>query len=236
MLAIYKADVSVEHKALNTSSYTRKKDSKSKMPGAKPGHRKKPTSKYHPLSKFEATKGGSSKASTGSKTSHLVKETQSNSTLDTNPSQPPASILIVVVLHKEDQLVQDVEVNFMDLDSQADDPIIFIDKSKGEEEDEEIHATKHTVTEDTSAPQPPSLSSLLTYLKELPSKLNKLTGKVKELNKHVHELEIKLPGDLKEISNKLEVFTSTVSSLTIQVVELKTLQWELPAEFLSVPT
>ncbi|GJU09600.1 hypothetical protein Tco_1131996 [Tanacetum coccineum] len=92
MLAICKADVPVEHKAPNTSSYTRKKDSKGKKPGAKSGHRKQPTSsKHHPLSKIEATKGGSSKAPIGSKTSHLVKETQSNSALDTNPSQPPTS-------------------------------------------------------------------------------------------------------------------------------------------------
>ncbi|GJT38392.1 hypothetical protein Tco_0938257 [Tanacetum coccineum] len=72
--------VAVEHKAPNTSFYTRKKDSKGKKPGAKSGHRKQPTSsKHHPLSKIEETKGGSSKASTRSKTSHFVKETHSNS-------------------------------------------------------------------------------------------------------------------------------------------------------------
>ncbi|GKA91103.1 uncharacterized mitochondrial protein-like protein, partial [Tanacetum coccineum] len=49
--------VPVEHKAPNTSSYTRKKDSKGKKPGAKSGHRKQPTSsKHHPLSKIKATK------------------------------------------------------------------------------------------------------------------------------------------------------------------------------------
>ncbi|GJV97763.1 hypothetical protein Tco_1549340 [Tanacetum coccineum] len=241
MLAICKVDVTVEHKAPNTSSYTRKKDSKGKKPGAKSRHRKQPTSsKHRPLSKIEATKGGSSKAPTGSKTSHLVKETQSNSTLDTNPSQPLASTPVVAGLHKEDQqatggptssgvtsegganphvssgtnphvlvektkfaseglntvltqpttgkgasdiakkikeefntspnlsrsehiqkeikledlsrLVQDVGVDFMDLDSQEDDPIIVVEDSEGEKEDEEIHATKHTKTEDTSAP------------------------------------------------------------------------------------
>ncbi|GKG32116.1 hypothetical protein Tco_0427066, partial [Tanacetum coccineum] len=34
----------------------------------------------------------------------------------------------------------------------------------------------------------------------------------------------------------LEDFTKTVTSLTSQVAELDTLQWELPAEFLFVPT
>ncbi|GKB35352.1 hypothetical protein Tco_0880294 [Tanacetum coccineum] len=104
MLAIYKVELSVEHKAPNTYSYTRKKDSKGKKPEAKSGHRKQPTySKHHLLSKIDATKGGSSKASTGSKTGHLDKETQSSSALDTNPSQPPASTLVVAGLHKEDQ-------------------------------------------------------------------------------------------------------------------------------------
>ncbi|GJY71081.1 hypothetical protein Tco_0474784, partial [Tanacetum coccineum] len=79
-------------------------------------------------------------------------------------------------------------------------------------------------------------SSLPTELKELPSKLNELIKEVKGLKKQVHELEIELSRDLKEIPSKLDDFTKTVTSLTSQVAELKTLQWELPAEFLSVPT
>ncbi|GJX16373.1 hypothetical protein Tco_0217205 [Tanacetum coccineum] len=73
-------------------------------------------------------------------------------------------------------------------------------------------------------------------LKDLSSKFNELTEEVKGLKKQVHELEIELPGDLKEIPSKLEDFTKTVTSLTSQVAELKTLHWELPAEFLSVPS
>nr|GEX85472.1 hypothetical protein [Tanacetum cinerariifolium] len=50
-------DVPVEHKAPNTSSYIRKKNSKDKKPRARSGHRKQPTfSKHYPLSKIEATK------------------------------------------------------------------------------------------------------------------------------------------------------------------------------------
>ncbi|GJY99174.1 hypothetical protein Tco_0516604 [Tanacetum coccineum] len=78
-------------------------------------------------------------------------------------------------------------------------------------------------------------SSLLTELKDLPSKFNELTKEVKGLKKQVYELEIKLPGELKGNPTKLEDFTKTVTSLTSQVAELKTLQWELPAEFLSLP-
>ncbi|GKC68391.1 hypothetical protein Tco_1100989 [Tanacetum coccineum] len=67
-----------------------------------------------------------------------------------------------------------------------------------------------------------------------------MTEEVKGLKKQVHELEIELLGDLKEIPSKLEYFTKIITSLTSQVAELKTLQWELktlqwelPAEFLS---
>nr|GEW97122.1 hypothetical protein [Tanacetum cinerariifolium] len=55
-------------------------------------------------------------------------------------------------------------------------------------------------------------------------------AKTEERNPHL--LEIELPGDLKEIPSKLEDFTKTVTSLTSQIAELKTLQWELPAEFI----
>ncbi|GJY48550.1 hypothetical protein Tco_0438506 [Tanacetum coccineum] len=59
-----------------------------------------------------------------------------------------------------------------------------------------------------------------------------------------HDFSSSLPTELKELptkrferdSPKLEDFTKTVISLTSQVAELKTLQWELPAKFLSVLT
>nr|GEW09309.1 hypothetical protein [Tanacetum cinerariifolium] len=78
-------------------------------------------------------------------------------------------------------------------------------------------------------------SSLLTELKDLPSKFNELTEEVNGLKQQVHELEIELPGDSKEIPSKLEEFTKTVTSLTSQVAELKTLQWELLVKFISLP-
>nr|GEV89582.1 retrovirus-related Pol polyprotein from transposon TNT 1-94 [Tanacetum cinerariifolium] len=55
-------------------------------------------------------------------------------------------------------------------------------------------------------------SSLLTELKELPSKFNELTKEVKGLKKQVHNLEIELPGELKEIPTKLEDFTKTIDT------------------------
>nr|GEZ82379.1 hypothetical protein [Tanacetum cinerariifolium] len=263
ILTICNANVPVEHKAPNTSSYTRKKDFKGKNPGAKSGHMKQPTSsKHHPWFNIKATKGGSSKAPTGSKTIHLVKETQSSSALDTNSSQPLESTLVQTKFASEgletvlikpatgkgashieqeveeefntsldlfgsddankkikledlSKLVQNMEANFMDIDSPDDEPIIVVNESKEEaDKTKDIHATSYLQNKDTSVPKPSSLSSLQTELKELPTKFSELTREIKELKKHVHDLEIELPGDLKEIPNKLETFTSTVESLT----------------------
>ncbi|GJZ63457.1 hypothetical protein Tco_0619878 [Tanacetum coccineum] len=126
----------------------------------------------------------------------------------------------------------------MDLDSPEDDPIIVVDESKGDDDvdkDEGIHSTLNFETRDASTSKPASPNSLPTELKELPTKFNELAEDVKGLNNHVHELEIELPRDLKKIPTKLEDFTKTVTSLTFQVAELKTLQWELLAEFLPLP-
>ncbi|GKG03566.1 hypothetical protein Tco_0311202, partial [Tanacetum coccineum] len=46
-----------------------------------------------------------------------------------------------------------------------------------------------------------------------------LSGEIKELKKHVRDMEIELTGDLKEILTKLEIFTSTIFSLSSQVTD-----------------
>ncbi|GJT72545.1 hypothetical protein Tco_1031831 [Tanacetum coccineum] len=71
----------------------------------------------------------------------------------------------------------------------------------------------------------PELSKLLsTYdfnnfipskLKDLSSKITVLSREVQELKKHVQGIDIELLGDLKEISNKLETFTSTLKTLDV---------------------
>ncbi|GKD43725.1 hypothetical protein Tco_1268370 [Tanacetum coccineum] len=124
-------------------------------------------------------------------------------------------------------------------------PDLSINHCKDEEE-EEVHAEKDDAEkvqpaepkeiEDALASHPPSPSkSLPTELKELPFKFNNLSGEIKELKKYVKKLEVELRGDLKKIPNKLEKFTSIVSSLITHVVELKTLQLEPLAKFLSLP-
>ncbi|GJU07390.1 hypothetical protein Tco_1123820 [Tanacetum coccineum] len=118
------------------------------------------------------------------------------------------------------KLMQNVDVDFMDLDSLEDDQPHIV-----QEHDEEKVTAEKIVLKSKSLP---------TELKELPSKFNDLSREIKELKKYVEKLEVEILGDLKEIPSKLEKFTSTVSSLTTQVAELKTLQWELPAKFLSI--
>ncbi|GJX62873.1 hypothetical protein Tco_0295773 [Tanacetum coccineum] len=362
-------------------------------PGAKPGHKKNSSSKQPSISSKEATKGGSSKAPTGSKTSHSKKRKESSSAMDSNPSQTLIFTLVDPGMHKEDQqanggptslgvtsearanpqpgsgmssfslnepiysiffiihsesalgndasaaftaevdlgnyapsdfvpqqqgmnegtktlhmitylqvnsvasqikeetsstikledlvkLVSYVQPSFKDLDLPKVDHVIVVNDSD-EVEDDEVHATENFETEDTlsqeyklklkknkaeaallkaqpSFPNVEQLKELLvkslkteflnilsaydfsgslpTELKDLPSKFNDLTEEVKRLKNQVHNLEIKLPGELKEIPSKLEDFTKIVTSLTSQVAELKTLQWELPAEFLDVPS
>nr|GEY72897.1 retrovirus-related Pol polyprotein from transposon TNT 1-94 [Tanacetum cinerariifolium] len=53
----------------------------------------------------EATKGGSSKAPTSSKTGHSKKRKESNLSMDSNPSQPLVSTPVDTGMHKEDQQV-----------------------------------------------------------------------------------------------------------------------------------
>ncbi|GJV27877.1 hypothetical protein Tco_1384325, partial [Tanacetum coccineum] len=135
-------------------------------------------------------------------------------------------------------LLKDTRSTFFTPDSPQDEPIIVSDESKEEEtkKDEDSHATSHNKDEleqqKATAKAEPELSKLLashdfasclpTELKVLPSKFTKLSGEIKELKQHVKDMEIKLPGDLKEILTKLETFTSTISSLTSQK-QLKTL-------------
>ncbi|GJS06115.1 hypothetical protein Tco_0362911 [Tanacetum coccineum] len=111
-------------------------------------------------------------------------------------------------------------------------PIIITDKSEEEEAKryEDTHATSHDEPEDTSEQKKAEAEVAFLKAQPLYPNVNQLTELL--LKKHVQDMEIKLPGDLKDVPNKLETYTSIVSSLTSQVAELKTLQWELTTEFL----
>ncbi|GJU08512.1 hypothetical protein Tco_1124942, partial [Tanacetum coccineum] len=166
------------------------------------------------------------------------------------------------------KLMSHVQPSFKDLDLLEDDPVIVVDDSD-EDEDDEVHATENVETKDTSVPKYSSpMSSQIqeltnqvlilqsqkhkleleknkgeaevALLKAQPSFPNveqlkellfdELIEEVKGLKKQVHELEIELPGDLKEIPTKLEDFTKTVASVQ---AKLKTLD-ALPGLLLNV--
>ncbi|GJV27618.1 hypothetical protein Tco_1384066 [Tanacetum coccineum] len=99
--------------------------------------------------------------------------------------------------------MRDTRSAFISLDSSEDEPIIFTDEI--EKEETERYEDTHTTSHDVP---------------EYIFVLHPPSPKSAQLQ------------DLKDIPNKLEIFTSTVPNLTSQVAELKTLQWELPAEFL----
>ncbi|GJU94579.1 hypothetical protein Tco_1319335 [Tanacetum coccineum] len=103
ILAICAADTLVVFKAPKTSSKS-KSVSQGTKPGAKPGNKKLSTSSKQPsVSNKEAIKGGSYKAPTSSKTGISKKRKESNSAMDSNPSQPLVSTLVDTGIHKEDQ-------------------------------------------------------------------------------------------------------------------------------------
>ncbi|GKE95251.1 hypothetical protein Tco_1580106 [Tanacetum coccineum] len=102
MLAICVADKPVVFKAPKPSSITERVPQGTKH-GAQLGHKKQSSLKQSSVSRKETTKGGSSKAPTGSKTSHSKKRKESILGMDSNPSQPPVSTTMDLEMHKEDQ-------------------------------------------------------------------------------------------------------------------------------------
>ncbi|GKC10248.1 hypothetical protein Tco_1001858 [Tanacetum coccineum] len=132
-------------------------------------------------------------------------------------------------LEDSSDILKDTRSTFFTPDSPTDEPIIISDKS---EEEEEVKKDKDT--KDTSVLPPPSpkstriqelmaqpskllashdfASCLPTELKEIPSKITRLSGEIKELTQHIKDMEIELLVDLIEIPTK-------------------NIQWKLPAKF-----
>nr|GEV56562.1 hypothetical protein [Tanacetum cinerariifolium] len=208
-------------------------------PGAKPRHKKHLTFPIQPsLSSSEATKGGSSKRPTSSKTSQLKRKKKSNSTMDSNPSQTLTSTLVVAEMHKEDhqatgdtnslevtskegahpQLGSDFTV---EADLEISSPNDFVPHRQGPNKGSKNYTPDHTFSEIN-----PSV---------LVNKTKSARDGSQTAYTHIQEFEIELPEVFKEILLKLETFSSTVSSHTTQVAELKKHMWELSKEFLALP-
>ncbi|GJZ62360.1 hypothetical protein Tco_0618497 [Tanacetum coccineum] len=296
MLAICSIDKPAVFKAPKPSSNIKRVPQGIK-PGAKPRHKKHSTSLKQPyVSSKEATQvstpvdtgmhkedqqatGGPTSLGVTSKVRVNPQLSSGNdasvaSTTEVNPgNSAPSDFVPQQQGMNEGTKNTSYDHLFADLDSPKDDPVIVVDDSN-EDEDDEVHATKNVETEDTLVPK--SSSPMSSQIQELTNQVlirqsqkhklelekkkaeaeaallkaqpsfpnveqlkellfNELTEEVKELKQQVHELEIELIGELKEIPSKLEEFTKTITSLTSQVAELKTLKWELPEEFVSPP-
>ncbi|GJV86952.1 hypothetical protein Tco_1530890 [Tanacetum coccineum] len=162
--------------------------------------------------------------------------------IGTNEESRANDISKKIKLEDLPDLLKDTRSAFFTPDSPQDEPIIVSDESEEEEEvakDRDTHASSHEPLISRHQPAYCLLatslkpvfskllashdfaSCLLNALKELPSKFTELSREIKELKKHVQDMEIELCGDLKEIPTKLETFTSTISSLSSHVAKLK---------------
>ncbi|GJX85659.1 hypothetical protein Tco_0336433 [Tanacetum coccineum] len=79
-------------------------------------------------------------------------------------------------------------------------------------------------------------ASIPMELKELPTKVNEISGTLGDLKKYVEQLEIEVLGELKDLPNKLQDFQASISVLTTKVASLEGLKLYIPARLLSLPS
>ncbi|GKA81508.1 retrovirus-related pol polyprotein from transposon TNT 1-94 [Tanacetum coccineum] len=169
-----------------------------------------------------------------------LKTTHTNSSA--NEESIADDISLKVKLEDLSDILKDTISAFFTPDSPPDEPIIISDESEEEEEvakDKDTEATSHDSQKEELEQAKAKAEAEVASMKAKPSYLdiNQLIELlIKELKKHVRDMEIEMPGDLKQIPTKLETFTSTISNLSSHVAELKNIQWELPAEFLNLPS
>ncbi|GJW57824.1 hypothetical protein Tco_0104555 [Tanacetum coccineum] len=97
------------------------------------------------------------------------------------------------------KLVSNVQPSFKDLNSPEDDPVIIIEESD-EEENDEIHATENVKTEDTLVPKSSSPKSLIQELTNQLKELLVKSLKTKLLNfLSTNDFSNSLPTELKDI-------------------------------------
>ncbi|GJU94883.1 retrovirus-related pol polyprotein from transposon TNT 1-94 [Tanacetum coccineum] len=152
----------------------------------------------------------------------------------------------------QSKLMQDVKTDFMDLDSLKDEHIFVQDENKEEEEAdkyEDTQATSHEETEDSSnqkleqqKTKAEAKVSLLTAQPSYPNVdqlsqllVNSIKPKLSKLLSS-YDFSSFIPFKLKELSSKITILSGEVKELKKHVAELKTLQWELLAEFLVLPS
>nr|GEX79215.1 hypothetical protein [Tanacetum cinerariifolium] len=117
-------------------------------------------------------------------------------------------------------IVKDVEVDFIDLDSLEDNEHIIVqdDKNEVEVHAEVVHDEVHKATKD-----------------ELLTKLSNISREIEDFNTYVEWLEVEILRELKTIPKKIREFQSALSSLTKQDVELRNQKLEVLAGLLALP-
>ncbi|GJV45676.1 hypothetical protein Tco_1430212 [Tanacetum coccineum] len=205
MKAICNLDVHVDSKAPEPSSQTEEVP-QGKKPGAK---------RSNPSVLVDKTKS----TRDGLKTAHT--DSGENESAFFNPDSPPNEpIIIPDKSEEEEEVARDKDTKAISHDVPKDTSVLPPSSPKSTQ----IQELMAQLTELLVTSLKPNLSKLLashnftsclpTELKELLSKITRLSGEIKELKKHVRDIEIELPEDLKEILTKLETFTSIISCLS----------------------
>nr|GEV61800.1 hypothetical protein [Tanacetum cinerariifolium] len=153
----------------------------------------------------------------GLKTTHTDSGANEDSRVD--------DISLKVKLEDLADILKDTRSSFFTLDSPPDEPIISqkeeLEKAKAKAKAKvtsikvkPLYPDINQLTELLLTPLKSELSKLLAFhdlaccllteLKELPSKITGLSGEIKELQQHIRDMEIEMPGDLIEILTKLE--------------------------------
>ncbi|GKC15232.1 hypothetical protein Tco_1012014 [Tanacetum coccineum] len=237
MKAICNLDVPVDSKAPKSSSQTEEETKSSSTKDKSPSHPSPPTPVVGEMHKeaqqaaggptfLGATneEGAHPQLSSGSNPSVLVDKTKSagdglktaHTDSGSNEESRVDDISLKVKLEDLSDILKDTRSAFFTLDSPPDEPIIVSyesEEEKGVAKDKDTEATSHDVPKDTSVPPPPSLK--LTQIQELMTQVHLLQSQKEELEQAKAKAE---------------------AEFSSQLAELKNIQWELPVEFLNLPS
>nr|GEX92101.1 retrovirus-related Pol polyprotein from transposon TNT 1-94 [Tanacetum cinerariifolium] len=151
----------------------------------------------------------------GLKTTHTVSST--------NKESRSKEMSKKIKMEDLSRLIQDTRFTFFTLDTPLDEPIIVSDES------EEEQTERHEEPKDTSVPPPPSPNSI---------QLQELLDQVYLLQSQKDKLEQKKAKAEAEVVSLIATPSyPDINQLTkLLIAELKTLKWELPVEFLALPS
>nr|GEY99703.1 hypothetical protein [Tanacetum cinerariifolium] len=181
MMAIYVADMPVVFKAPKTFSKA-ESVSKGTKPGAKPGHKKLPTSsKQSFMSSSDKTKGNDASAvftteadPRKSAPSDFVPQQQGKGANSLTRQVEEDETSRTIKLEDLAKLVSSVHPSFKDLDSPEDDPIFVVDDSDEDEEADEVYATTNVEIKNTLWELPTEFVLLLVKVASFQAKLKTL--------------------------------------------------------------